>query len=120
MFRSLRTTIEYTVTALKYSTQRVKKNQDKGWISKTMSNMDPLFVVEGDRHHRLALELHKSWCYIEFINPRVFPSYVRLNGRPFILKQGQELTHKQNGRTVVIARLSNTKHQNYYILVRAD
>lgn len=121
MFRSLRSTVEYTPTCFKYcSSQRVKENHGEGWIPTVLDNFKPFVVVEGRRKHKFALELGKSWCFIEFTNPYVFPAYVRINGRPFTLKKGQNIVHKQSGRTVVVSRLSNTKQQNYYITVRLD
>lgn len=121
MFRSLRSTVEYTPSCFKYNAfQRVKENHGRGWVPTVLRSNNPLIVVEGKRQHKFALELGKTWCYIEFINPLIFPAYVRLNGRPYILKKTESLYHKQSGRTVVISRLSNTAHQNYYITVRLD
>ena len=121
MFRSLRTTIEYTPTCFKYTLfPRVKENQGKGWIPHILNSQSPLHISDGRKKHKFALELGKGWCYIEFVNPRIFPAYVRINGRPQTLKQGENVYIKQNGRTIVISRLRNTKQQNYYITVRAD
>ena len=121
MFRSLRTTVEYTISCFKYqSFQRVKENHGSGWVPKVLRAADCLLVIEGKRHHKVALELGKTWCYVEFINPLIFPAYIRLNGRPYMLKKRESLYHKQSGRLVVISRLENTKEQNYYITVRLD
>lgn len=121
MFRSLRTTIEYTDSALKYvDSQRVKENHGEGWHPKIVDKNNSLVIIEGKRHHKIALELGKSWCYIEFINPLIFPAYIKLNGRPLMLKQGQSIVHKQMARKLVVSRMSNTTEQNYYIQIRSD
>lgn len=121
MFRSLRLTIEYTPSCFKYALfQRVKENLGNGWIASILDKTSPLKIFEEERRYKIALELGKSWCYIEIINPLLFPSYVRLNGVPYMIKKEKNLIHKQVGRTVIISRLSNTKHQNYYITVRSD
>jgi hypothetical protein len=121
MFRSLRLTVEYTSGCFNHSSsQRVKENHGKGWITRYFSKIKPVWVFESERRIKLALGLGTNYCYIEIINPRFFPSYVRLNGRAFIIKKGKEIKHTQQNKTVVTARLDNTRHQNYYILVRAD
>jgi len=121
MFRSLRTTVEYTISCFKTnSKQRVKENHGQGWFTKHLTSTDHLVVVEGTRYHKIALELGTSFCFIEIINLLIFPAYVKINGRPYTIKKGQSYTHKQNGRTVILSRLSNTGEQNYYITVRMD
>ena len=121
MFRSLRSTIEYTASCFQWhSYYRVKENHGEGWVPSVVRDKEPLVVVEGKRRHKFAMELVKSWCYIEIINPLFFPAYIRLNGRPYMLKKGESISHKQSGRTVIISRQSNTASQNYYVLVRAD
>jgi hypothetical protein len=119
--RSLRTTIEYTTSCFKYNLyQRVKENHGAGWIPTILRPTEPLLVVEGKRYHRFSIELGKSWCSIEIVNPLIFPSYIRLNSIPYIVKKGENFVHKQAGRTVIISRLSNTEYQNYYVTVRLD
>lgn len=119
--RSLRTTIEYTSSCFKHNQfQRVKENHGDGWIPKIIRPADPLIVVEGKRRHRFSIELGKTWCAIEIINPWIFPSYIRLNGIPHIVKKNCDLIHKQAGRKIIISRLSDTKNQNYYVTVRMD
>jgi hypothetical protein len=121
MFRSLRSTIEYTASCFQWhGFYRVKENHGEGWVPSVIRPSEPLVVVCGKRTHKFALELVKSWCYIEIINPLFFPAYIRLNGRPYILKRNQSISHKQSGRTVIISRQSNTLEQNYYVTVRAD
>jgi hypothetical protein len=98
----------------------VKENHGMGWVPTVIRPNHPLLVIEGKRRHKFAIELVKSWCYVEIINPLFFPAYIRLNGRPYILRKGEDIVHKQSGRTVIISRQGNTLEQNYYVLVRAD
>jgi hypothetical protein len=121
MVRSLKTTIEYTASVFRYQkSRRVMKNLGEGWSTIYLTPTDCSHTIEEKRYHSLALNLGSFFCSIKIINPILFPSFVKINGIPYAIKQGQSVEYKKHGKILRVSRLPNTKTQNYYIVAQAD
>lgn len=121
MFRELRTTVEFTSSVFQnHRFLRVKESTPDGWMINRLTWEKPVFVFEGKFKQKFAIEMNKTWLYVEVHNPHLFPSYLKINGRALIIKKGESYHHKQNKLVAMIYRDSNTKFCNYYVLVRAE
>lgn len=115
MLKSLNTTFQYSPACFAHSRiQRVRRNKiAAGVLDKT--NLSLRF--QGRYSEEFRIDLGKALCFIEIVNPLLFPTYIRINGKPYIVKKNDKLVIEKSGRSITVTRTVNRTSHNYCFIV---
>lgn len=115
MLRSLNTTIRYSPACFVHNRiQRVRRDKLAAGV---LDKQNLSLTYYGGRREYFRIDLGRSLCFVEIVNPALFPSYIRINGTPHIIKKNCPLVFEQGGRSVTVTRTVNRQYHNYCISV---